>query len=107
MIPGGGERQRKEKDVRRDRPGSDLAAVVVLRISISRASSSTDATSSRLLLLPLAAAGTITDEEDKLALSQKVLLTETKLQNYLKIKELEVFSEKVVGGGEPEERKYN
>lgn len=71
--------------------------MVVLRISISRASSSTDATSS----------GTITDEEDKLALSQKVLLTETKLQNYLKIKELEVFSEKVVGGGEPEERKYN
>lgn len=82
---------------------SDLAAVVALRISISRASSSADATSSPLPLL-LAAAGTISDEEDKLALSQKVLLTETKLQNYLKIKELEVFSE---GGGEPEERKYN
>lgn len=58
--------------------------MVVRRISISWALSSADATSSLLL----AAAGTIADEKDKLALSQKVLLTETQLQNYLKIKEL-------------------
>lgn len=84
MIPE--EEREREKGERRQTgwAGSDIAAVVVRRISISWASSSADATSSLLL----AAAGTIADEKDKLALSQKVLLTETQLQNYLKIKEL-------------------